>query len=114
MNRTITLSKENYGQQARNINQLIQMVKVSNWSDVKKEFDDYRDYIIAIDTLNDSITNYNNGRIDVNQLKDMINHLISTTNKEYHKQFNELLDELSSTNNITEEAEALLKSMEGM
>lgn len=116
MNRTITLSKENYSQQARNINQLKDMVKISNWDDVIKEFDDYRDYIININTVNESITNYNNGRIDVNQLKDMINHVINTTNKEYHKQFNELLDELSSTNtnNITEEVEALLKRMEGM
>lgn len=114
MNRMITLSKENYSQQARNINQLIQMVKVSNWSDVKKEFEDYRDYIIDINTVNESITNYNNGRIDVNQLKAVINNSHSMSNKEYSKQFNELLDELSSTNNITEEAEALLKRMEGM
>lgn len=114
MNRTITLSRENYSQQARNINQLIQMVKVSNWSDVKKEFDDYREYIIDIDTVNKNISAYNNGRIDVNQLKAVINNSYSMSNKEYNKQFNELLDELSSTNNITEEAEALLKRMEGM
>ena len=114
MNRTITLSRENYSQQARNINQLIQMVKVSNWSDVKKEFDDYREYIIDIDTVNQNISAYNNGRIDVNQLKGVINNSHSMSNKEYNKQFNELLDELSSTNNITEEAEALLKRMEGM
>lgn len=116
MNRTITLSKENYSQQARNINQLKDMVKISNWDDVIKEFDDYRDYIININTVNESITKYNNGNINVDQLKGVVNHVINTTNKEYHKQFNELLDELSSTNtnNITEEAEALLKRMEGM
>ena len=114
MNRTITLSKENYGEQVRNINKLIQMVKVSNWSDVKKEFDDYREYIIDIDTVNESITNYNNGKIDVDQLKAVINNSYSMSNKEYNKQFNELLDELSSTNNITEEAEAILKRMGGM
>lgn len=114
MNRTITLSEENYKQQVNNVNQLKNIVKVSNWSDVKKEFEDYWKYVKDVRTVNKSITNYNNGKIDVNQLKAVVQNVQSMSNNEYSKQFNELLDELSSTNNITEEAEALLKSMEGM
>ena len=114
MNRTITLSEENYKQQVNNINQLKDIAKVSNWSDVRKEFEDYWKYVKDVRIVNKSIMNYNNGKIDVNQLKTVVQNVQSMSNNEYSKQFNELLDELSSTNNITEEAEALLKHMEGM
>lgn len=114
MNRTITLSEENYKQQVNNINQLKDIVKVSNWSDVRKEFEDYWKYVKDVRTVNQNISAYNNGRIDVNQLKAVVQNVQSMSNNEYSKQFNELLDELSSTNNITEEAEVLLKRMEGM
>lgn len=114
MNRTITLSKENYNQQLNNLKQLGDIVEITNFGDVVKELKGYEDYLYDVDTVNKNISAYNNGRIDVNQLKAVINDLTSMSNNEYNTQFNELLDELSSTNNITEEAEALLKRMEGM
>lgn len=114
MNRTITLSSENYNQQLSNLKQLMGIVKITNWGDVYKEIKGYENYLNDVVTVNKNISAYNNGRIDVNQLKAIINDLTSMSNNEYNTQFNELLDELSSTNNITEEAEALLKRMEGM
>lgn len=114
MNRTITLSSENYNQQLSNLKQLMGIVKITNWGDVYKEIKGYENYLNDIQTVNQNISAYNNGRIDVNQLKAIINDLTSMSNNEYNTQFNELLDELSSTNNITEEVEMLLKRMEGM
>lgn len=114
MNRTITLSSENYNQQLNNLKQLMSIVKITNWSDVYKEIKGYENYLNDIQTVNENISAYNNGRIDSNQLKAVVQNVQSMSNNEYSKQFNELLDELSSTNNITEEVEALLKSMEGM
>lgn len=114
MNRTITLSSENYYQQLNNLRQLMGIVKITNWSDVFEEIKGYENYLNDVETVNKNISAYNNGRIDVNQLKAVINNSHSMSNNEYNKQFNELLDELSSTNNITEEVEVLLKRMEGM